>query len=86
MVILDKMILTGRLTEFVQEILKIRNEELIDQARWDVWLHKIFDMEFGEYLAKLNNEAPTEEEIPDDSVLEATVKESWGIINDFCPS
>ena len=86
MVILDKMILTGRLTEFVNEVLKIRNEELIDQARWDVWLHKIFDMEFGEYLAKLNNEAPTEDEIPDDSVLEATVKESWGIINDFCPS
>lgn len=86
MVILDKMILTGRLTEFVQEILKIRNEELIDQARWDVWLHKIFDMEFGEYLKKLNGEAPTEEEIPDDSILEATVKESWGIINDFCPS
>ena len=86
MVILDKMILTGRLTEFVHEILKIRNEELIDQARWDVWLHKIFDMEFGEYLAKLNNDAPTEEEIPDDSVLEATVKESWGIINGFCPS
>lgn len=86
MVILDKMILTGRLTEFVQEILKIRNEELIDQARWEVWLHKIFDMEFGEYLAKLNNDAPTEDEIPDDSVLEATVKESWGIINGFCPS
>lgn len=85
MVILDKMILTGRLTEFVQEVLKIRNEELIDQARWDVWLHKIFDMEFSEYLKKLNNDAPTEEEIPDDSVLEATVKESWGIINDFCP-
>lgn len=80
------MILTGRLTEFVHEILKIRNEELIDQARWDVWLHKIFDMEFGEYLAKLNNDAPIEEEIPDDSVLEATVKESWGIINGFCPS
>ena len=86
MVILDKMIQSRRLTEFVNEILKIRNEELIDQARWDVWLHKIFDMEFGEYLKRLNNEAPIEEEIPDDSVLEATVKESWGIINGFCPS
>ena len=86
MIILDKMILTGRLTEFVQEILKIRNEELIDQARWDVWLHKIFDMEFSDYLNKLNNEAPTAEEVPDDAVLEATVKNAWGIINDFCPS
>lgn len=86
MVILDKMIQSQRLTEFVQEVLKMRNEELLDEARWEVWLHKIFDMEFGEYLKRLNNGAPIEEEIPDDSVLEATVKESWGIINGFCPS
>ncbi len=86
MVILDKMIQSKRMAEFVQEILKIRNEELLDQARWDVWLHKIFDMEFGEYLNRLNNGAPTDEEIPDESELEATVKESWGIINGFCPS
>ena len=86
MVILDKMIQSQRLTEFVQEVLKIREEELLDQARWEVWLHKIYDMEFSEYLNKLNNGAPTEEEIPDESVLEATVKESWGIINGFCPS
>ena len=85
MVILDKMILTRRFTEFVRELLKIKNEEMIDQARWDVWLHKIFDMEFSEYLSKLDNGASTEE-VPKDEILEATVKESWGIINDFCPS
>ena len=85
MVILDKMILSRRLTEFVCEILKIRDEELIDKARWEVWLHKIFDMEFSEYLSKLDGRASTEE-IPRDEVLEATVRESWGIINDFCPS
>ena len=84
MVILDKMILSRRLNEFVCEILKIRNEELIDKARWEVWLHKIFDMEFSEYLSKLDNGASTEE-VPKDEILEATVKESWGIINDFCP-
>lgn len=82
---MDKMILTGRFTEFVHELLKIRNEELIDQARWDVWLHKIFDMEFSEYLSKLNDGASTEE-IPQDEVLAATVRDSMGIINGFCPS
>lgn len=84
MVILDKMILSRRLTEFVCEILKIREEEQIDKARWEVWLHKIYDMEFSEYLSKLDNGEQTEE-VPRDEILEATVKESWGIINDFCP-
>lgn len=84
MVILDKMILTRRFTEFVRELLKIKNEEMIDQARWEVWLHKIFDMEFGEYLSRLDG--ATAEEIPKDEVLEATVRESMGIMNGFCPS
>ena len=58
---------------------------MIDQARWEVWLHKIFDMEFSEYLSKLNDRA-SQKELPSDEVLEATVVDSWGIINGFCPS
>ena len=85
MVILDKMILSCRFTEFVNELLKIRNEELIDKTRWEYWLHKVFDMDFSEYLSKLNGET-TQDEIPQDEVLEATVRDSMGIINGFCPS
>jgi len=85
MVILDKMILTGRFKEFVLELLKIRNEEMTDKARWDVWLHKIIDMDFSEYLSKLNDRTTTEE-MPQDADLEATVRNSMGIINGFCPS
>ena len=58
---------------------------MIDQARWEVWLHKIFNMEFSEYLSKLNDKA-SHEELPSDEVLEATIKDSLGIINGFCPS
>ena len=85
MVILDKMILTRRLTEFVRELLKIKNEEMLDQARWDVWLHKVFDMEFGEYLSRVTDNG-SEQDIPQDAELEATVKDSMGILNGFCPS
>lgn len=85
MVILDKMILTRRFTEFVHELLKIRDEEMLDQARWEVWLHRIFDMPFDEYLSKLNDGAAAEK-IPQDAELEATVRDSMGIINGFCPS
>lgn len=85
MVILDKMILTGRLTEFVREFIHIRNEELEDQTRWEFWLHKVFDMTFGEFLAQANN-GGSAEPIPQAEVLTATVMDSMGIINGFCPS
>lgn len=84
MVILDKMIQTGRLSEFVREVLKIRNQEMLDEARWEFWLHRVFDMTFDQYIAKLDGTG-TDEAIPDE-VLEATVKDSMGIINGFCPS
>ena len=84
MVILDKMIQTRRLAEFVREVLKIRNQEMLDEARWEFWLHRVFDMTFDQYIAKLDGTG-TDETIPDE-VLEATVKDSMGIIDSFCPS
>ena len=85
MVILDKMIQARRLTEFIQEFVKIRNRELEDQTRWEFWLHKVFDMTFKEFVSKTEYATETEEVLPDD-VLQATVLESMGIINGFCPS
>jgi hypothetical protein len=82
MIILDKMIRAGRFTEFVQEVLRIRNQEMVDQARWEYWLHRVFEMSFQDYLATVDG---TEEVLSDD-VMEATVKDSMGIINGFCPS
>lgn len=85
MVILDKMILMGRFSEFVQEFVRIRNEELEDQTRWEFWLHKVFDMSFKEFLDKADRGRESNETLSDE-VLEATIKDSMGIINGFCPS
>ena len=85
MVILDKMLQTGRFAEFIREFVEIENQELVDQMRWEFWLNRVFDMDFGAYLAKCNSNTETEETIPDE-VLQATVLESMGIINGFCPS
>lgn len=83
MIILDKMIRAKRLTEFVQEVMRIRNQEMIDKARWEVWLHRVVDMDFKEYLAACEG---TTDEVLSEDVMEATVKESLEIINGFCPS
>ena len=82
MVILDKMIHAGRMTEFVQEILRLHNRELMDEARWDYWLHRVFDMSFEDYLAQIDG---TAEEVPSDESVKTTIKDSMGIINGFCP-
>ena len=85
MVILDKMIRAMRFTEFVQEVMRIRNQEMVDQARWEFWLHKVFDMTFKEFLSKTEQATETDEVLPDE-ILQATVLESMGIIDGFCPS
>lgn len=84
MIILNQMIRAGRFKEFVKEVLKIHNQEMLDKLRWEFWLHRIYDMSFDEYIAKLDG-TETDEVIPDE-VLEATVQDSMGIINGFCPS
>ena len=84
MIILDRMIRAGRFAEFVQEVMRIRNKEMMDQARWEYWLHRVFEMSYENYLAMFDN-ADREETLPEE-VLTATVEESMGIINDFCPS
>ncbi len=85
LVLLDRMIATRRLNEFVKEFVKIHNEDTEDHAAWDVWLHKVFDMDFPEFLSRLNNKK-AQEELPSQEALEETVKESMGIISNFCPS
>lgn len=85
MVILDKMILTGRFLDFVCEFIQIRNDELEDQTRWEFYLHKVFNMDFKDYLAQTARTTGTGDDMSPDA-LESTVKESMGIIADFCPS
>lgn len=83
MILLDQMIQSERLTEFVREFIQIRNEELIDQTRWDYWLHRVFDMSFGDFIER--STATGSEEI-NDAKLARTVDESLRIANNFCPS
>lgn len=85
LILLDMMIATRRLAEFVNEFVKIRNEDTEEQTAWEFWLHKVYDMTYKEFVSQMNNRKEYTE-IPSQIALESTVKESWGIINSFCPS
>lgn len=77
------MIQSGRLYEFIREMLHIRNEEMEEKTAWEVWLHKIFHLEWQDFRASLNgtnntrNAAPTHEQTAD------IVKQSMAIMGSF---
>ena len=60
----------------------MNNEEKKDQEIWEVWLHRVFNMDFAEFKASLeeyNKAAPTQEE------QESIVQDSYDILNSFVP-
>ena len=77
------MIQSGRFKEFVNEAIKLQNEDTESKTQWEYYLHKIFNMTYYEYLAaigKIEEEAPgamSQEE------TEATVRASMEIMNSF---
>lgn len=88
MILLGQMIRSRRLTEFVGEFIRIHNKEIEEQTTWDVWLHKVFDLSYQDFLSKINTKTSTETDKknePTAQELESIVKDSWGTLNSFCP-
>jgi hypothetical protein len=82
MTLLDRMIATYRLEEFVDEFVRIYNDEQEDKTLWEVWLHRIFDKSFAEFkisLTKPEKAAPTPEE------LRSIAQDSMNILAGFAP-
>lgn len=84
MVILEKMVQTRRLSEFVREFVNIRNNELVEKTQWEYWLHRVFDMPFGEYLER--SSVDTQAETVNTVNLAQTVSDSFDMVNSFCPA
>ena len=83
--LLDQMIRTRRLNEFVSEFVNIHNEELNDQTQWEFFLHKVFDKSWAQFQEAIKN-SPESEKTLSDEELKSTVIESAEIIKGFCPS
>ena len=81
MPLLDLMIRSGRLYEFICEVVTTKNEETEEQALWELWLHKDFEQSYAEFRESLeqssNAEASKEE-------LASIVRQSQEILS-FVP-
>lgn len=82
MLLLETVIQNNGLCEFVEQFIKIWNEEQEDKTIWEMWLHKVFDESFADFKRKLtngSNNAPKKEEI------EETIRQSFSMLNGFVP-
>ena len=82
MMITQQMLQTGRFVEFINEVIKIRNEEIDDKALWEFYLHRIYDNSFSDFKAE-NERIVAPEATKND--LETTVKHSFEMMKNFIP-
>ncbi len=77
--LMDQMILCGRFLDFICEFVEITNDDLL----WEYYLHYPFlEMSYDEFKRRLGigNDEPQPK-----SNLEATVKQSMNILDNFVP-
>ncbi|MCI7043365.1 MAG: hypothetical protein MR992_14810 [Lachnospiraceae bacterium] len=73
--LLDQIIPSGDLSEFISTVWKIRDEEM----QWQYFLSKVFDKSFEEFKESLKPQGMTKQEI------ETTIKDSMTMIDSFIP-
>jgi hypothetical protein len=82
MALLDRMIATKRLTNFIHEFLRIRNDELEEKSMWEFWLHRVHDMSFNDFVKKAKTVA-AEPETLEDEKIESIIADSQNILQGF---
>lgn len=83
--ILDEFIRLQQLHDFVIEILKTIAEEKVHEARWQYYLHKVFDVSFEEYVHRCENSQAQEREMTHEEIGNV-INESKKMLEGFIPS
>lgn len=84
MELLQQMLQSGSLAEFIDELGQFMWQEKADKQRWDFWLHRVFDMTFEEYV-QLCEDSMQQSEESGKNDIEATVKHSYEMMENFHP-
>lgn len=79
MALLTGMLRRGRLCGFIQQCIRMHNEETEEKLLWEVWLHKCFDKGFSEFWEEYRTPAPTGDITAED------IRHSWNLLDGFTP-
>ena len=80
-VLLDGLILTNSLNNFINEFFNIINEERKEKSQWEFFLHKVYDKSWSEFS---NDIEQSENQKPID--LGATLVKSKNMLSNFTPT
>lgn len=82
---LNGVISTGRLDEFVCEIIGITNDEKEERALWEYYLHRApgFEGSFNDFKDEIKNNA--EHQNMSETTIETTLNHTMNILNTFNP-
>ena len=84
MMLLEQVLQTGRLADFIDEIGQIVWQEKVNEQRWDYWLHRVDSVSFEEYV-QLCEDSMKQSEESGTNDIEATVKHSYEMMENFHP-
>ena len=79
-VLLDNLILTHSLNNFIDDFFDFIIEEKKEKTEWEFFLHKVYDKSWGEFsdsIKQSNDQTPID--------LGATLNKSKNILNNFTP-
>ena len=80
---IDGMLQAGRFTDFVIEFIKTTNKEKEEKYRWDIYLHRVFDKSYTEWIEGIENDNKNQEMTA--GTIETTVQNSLNILQNFNP-
>ena len=79
-VLLDNFLLTNSLSDFIDDMFKLINEERKEKTQWEFFLHKVYDKTWKEFIDEINI-ANEEKEID----LGATLRKSKDMLKNVTP-
>lgn len=74
--LLDQIIPSGDLSDFISTVWEIRDEEM----QWQYFLSKVFDKSFDDFREALKSQKVMSQE-----EIETTIQDSMNIMNSFIP-
>ena len=80
---MEGMIQTGRFDEFVVEFIKTVNDELEEKTTWEIYLHKVNEGSYKDFVDEIENDKKNQNMTEDDK--ESILQKSLGILNNFNP-
>lgn len=82
--ILDEFIKLQQLHEFTLEILKTIADKKVHDARWEYYLHRVYNKSFEEYVRMCENPQTDESEMSHEEIGNV-INESKMMLNGFIP-